>query len=69
MAVCHVPTVCHDQKGIRNVARKPRAHGALQLDLAIEAALIEHRRDFLRMLTHRLGNTETAEEVLHRCHR
>ena len=26
--------------------------------------MIEHRRDFLRMLTHRVGNTETAEEVL-----
>ena len=26
--------------------------------------MIEHHRDFLRMLTQRLGNTETAEEVL-----
>jgi len=26
--------------------------------------LIEHRQDFLRMLTQRVGNTETAEEVL-----
>jgi len=46
------------------VTRKPRANDALRLDPAIEAALIEHRRDFLRMLTHRVGNTETAEEVL-----
>jgi RNA polymerase sigma factor (sigma-70 family) len=46
------------------VARKPGAHDALQLEPAIEAALIEHHRDFLRMLTQRLGNTETAEEVL-----
>jgi len=46
------------------VTRKPGAHDALRLDPAIEAALIEHRRDFLRMLTQRLGNTETAEEVL-----
>jgi len=46
------------------VTRKPRANDALRLDPAIEAALIEHHRDFLRMLTHRVGNTETAEEVL-----
>jgi RNA polymerase sigma-70 factor (ECF subfamily) len=38
------------------------------LDPAIEAALIEHRRDFLRLLTHRVGNTETAEEVLQQCY-
>jgi RNA polymerase sigma factor (sigma-70 family) len=47
------------------VTRKPGAHDALQPDAAIEAALIEHRRDFLRMLTHRVGDTATAEEVLH----
>jgi RNA polymerase sigma-70 factor (ECF subfamily) len=46
------------------VTRKPGTHDAVQLDPAIEAALIEHHRDFLRMLTHRVGNTETAEEVL-----
>jgi RNA polymerase sigma factor (sigma-70 family) len=46
------------------VTRKPGAHDALQPDAAIEAALIEHHRDFLRMLTQRMGNTETAEEVL-----
>jgi RNA polymerase sigma-70 factor (ECF subfamily) len=46
------------------VTRKPGAHDALQPDAAIEAALIEHRRDFLRLLTHRVGDTETAEEVL-----
>lgn len=37
---------------------------ALRRDSAIEAALIEHHQDFLRLLTHRVGNTETAEEVL-----
>ena len=47
------------------MTRKPGAHDALQPDAAIEAALIEHRRDFLRMLTHRVGDTATAEEVLH----
>ena len=46
------------------MTRKTGAHDALRLDPAIEAALIEHHRDFLRMLTQRLGNTETAEEVL-----
>ncbi len=44
--------------------RKPGAHDVLQLDSAIEAALIEHRRDFLRLLTQRVGDPETAEEVL-----
>ena len=43
---------------------EPGANDAGRLDPAIEAALIEHRRDFLRMLTHRIGNTEAAEEVL-----
>ena len=46
------------------MTRRPEAHDALRLDPAIEAALIEHHRDFLRLLTHRLGSTETAEEVL-----
>jgi len=46
------------------VTRKPGAHDVLQLDSAIEAALIEHRRDFLRILTQRVGDTETAEEIL-----
>ena len=47
---------------------KPRANDAVRLDPAIEAALIEHRRDFLRMLTRRLGNMETAEEGLQQCY-
>jgi RNA polymerase sigma factor (sigma-70 family) len=51
-------------KGIRNVTDMPRAHQTGRLDPAIEAALIEHRQDFLRLLTHRVGNPETAEEVL-----
>lgn len=55
-------------KGIRNVTDKSRAHDTARLDPAIEAALIEHRRDFLRLLTHRVGNTETAEEVLQQCY-
>jgi len=46
------------------VTGEPGANDAGRLDPAIEAALIEHRRDFLRMLTHRIGNTEAAEEVL-----
>jgi RNA polymerase sigma-70 factor (ECF subfamily) len=46
------------------VKGEPRASDAVRLDPAIETALIEHRRDFLRMLTNRVGNTETAEEVL-----
>jgi RNA polymerase sigma factor (sigma-70 family) len=46
------------------MTRQPGAHDALQPDAAIEAALIEHHRDFLRMLTQRVGDTETAEEVL-----
>jgi len=50
------------------VTRKPGAHDALQPDAAIAAALIEHRRDFLRLLTHRVGDTETAEEVLQQCY-
>jgi RNA polymerase sigma-70 factor (ECF subfamily) len=37
---------------------------AVRLDAAVKAALIEHRRDFLRMLTQRVGDPETAEEVL-----
>ena len=51
-------------EGVRNVTDEPGANDAGRRDPAIEAALIEHRRDFLRMLTRRVGNTETAEEVL-----
>ena len=51
-------------QGIRNVTRKPQANDAVPLDSAIEAALIESHRDFFRMLTQRLGDTEAAEEVL-----
>jgi DNA-directed RNA polymerase specialized sigma24 family protein len=47
------------------VTRKPGAHDALQPDAAIEAALVEHRQDVLRLLTHRVWDTATAEEVLH----
>ena len=43
---------------------EPGANDAGRLDPAIEAALIEHRRDFLRLLTQRVGDPETAEEVL-----
>jgi RNA polymerase sigma factor (sigma-70 family) len=56
-------------EGVRNVTGEPRASDAVRLDPAIEAALIEHRRDFLRMLTQRVGNTETAEEVLQQFYR
>jgi RNA polymerase sigma-70 factor (ECF subfamily) len=55
-------------KGIPNVTDKPGAHDSGQLDPAIAAALIEHRRDFLRLLIHRVGNPETAEEVLQQCY-
>jgi RNA polymerase sigma-70 factor (ECF subfamily) len=51
-------------KGIHNVTDTPRAHDTGRLDPAIEAALLEHRQDFLRLLTRRVGNPETAEEVL-----
>jgi RNA polymerase sigma factor (sigma-70 family) len=47
------------------MTRKPGAHEALQPKAAIEAALIAHHRDFLRLLTHRVGDPEMAEEVLH----
>jgi RNA polymerase sigma-70 factor (ECF subfamily) len=46
------------------VTGEPGANDAGRLDPAIEAALIEHRRDFLRLLTQRVGDPETAEEVL-----
>jgi RNA polymerase sigma-70 factor (ECF subfamily) len=43
----------------------PTPKGAKQqLDAAVEAALIENRRHFLRFLTRRLGDAATAEEVL-----
>jgi hypothetical protein len=48
------------------VTRKPEAPDARQPDAAIEAALIEYHRDVLRMVTQRVGDTETAEEVLQR---
>ena len=47
---------------------EPRANDTRRLDPVIEAALIEHRQDFLRLLSHRVGNTETAEEVLQQCY-
>jgi RNA polymerase sigma factor (sigma-70 family) len=34
------------------------------MDPAVEAALTENRRDFLRFLTRRLGSADAAEEVL-----
>lgn len=46
------------------MTRTPQANDAVRLDSAIEAALIESRRNFFRMLTQRLGDTEAAEEVL-----
>ena len=44
---------------------QPTPNGAMQqLDAAVEAALIENRRHFLRFLTRRLGTVDAAEEVL-----
>jgi RNA polymerase sigma factor (sigma-70 family) len=53
------------ESGAHCMTREPAEQDDLQpLDAAVEAALTANHRDFLRFLTQRLGDADTAQDVL-----